>query len=573
MASMQDILSFEDLDDVLQVLLSNENAPQFPKNNMMTLISLSSQGSSVFTNTWEQLKRVISNSDVKDNNVDTFFDYLRNKQLSLETFYIILQSMYFTEDRVFLIAIPQLQDSLKYGTGKPSHQTLLTSDIVQGSVGVTQSLSFSTTFNNSKVTTQIERSAIVFSCNNRKQFLDHLVNTGKNYAYFYYRIWEGLFPDLLNGITYLELINFMEEFDDVSMLEMFMFHWGYHMDNPFFKKTPSLKHGSSTIVKQWFDTEEQKIIPTHREEFLTAVEKLLTQTLKLKSVKVQLELTPKLLANKRANGFFANISKKDNTKFILSLCGNNLIPDVIYTEYMPLPFEYMTLLENSVVDYGIKRINNTQEDKSITGMGDSLATSIRTLSPNLKNYFHKETWSNESNIDLLDQFIRTDIDLLLVLIALKESYNIMELFQCANKERQLRSVSKVSYTQSPSEIIFNLAQLIVSKTQNTQTVDIDEDTLKQDCFDTVIKRTLPDVTYDQVKDKLTVDNGKVTFDFYEVIDLSGMIKVMPNIKNTSLSTLQTNYNNFTNGNQTNGNRDFDKEKEFCLNLMKVITNK
>ena len=347
MASMQDILSFEDLDDVLQVLLSNENAPQFPKNNMKTLISLSSQGSSKFTKTWEQLKRVISNSDVKDNNVDTFFDYLRNKQLSLETFYIILQSMYFTEDRVFLVAIPQLQDSLKYGTGKPSHQTLLTSDIVKGSVGVTQSLSFSTTFNNSKVTTQIERSAIVFSCNNRKQFLDHLVNTGKNYAYFYYRIWEGLFPDLLNGITYLELINFMEEFDDVSMLEMFMFHWGFHTDNAFFQKTPSLKHGSSTIVKQWFDTEEQKVIPTHREEFLTAVEKLLTQTLKLKSVKVQLELTPKLLANKRANGFFANISKKDNTKFILSLCGNNLIPDVIYTEYMPLPFEYMTLLENS----------------------------------------------------------------------------------------------------------------------------------------------------------------------------------------------------------------------------------
>ena len=183
MASMGDITSFKHLYNVLADDLEDETAPQFPKNNMQTLIKLSKQSSSKFSVSEDQLieyfkKLNLLNQD-NNNNVDTFINYLRGQEISLDTFYILLQTMYFTEDRVFLVAIPQLQDSIGNGIGNPSHQILFTRDIVKGAKGVEKSLQFSKYFNSKKNGyTQIEKTAVVFSCNNKDKFLTLLVNTG-----------------------------------------------------------------------------------------------------------------------------------------------------------------------------------------------------------------------------------------------------------------------------------------------------------------------------------------------------------------------------------------------------------
>ena len=559
-----------DISDINQLLIAVDESleyditTKFPKHNIKQIVKL-----------YQNHKQV-----------ENFFKTLQSSDISIDTFLIMSQMMYFTDDRIFLVALPQVEASVQMGVSKPSHSVLLSTDIVRSGVKVSKTLSFSSSFKNYD-DVLIEKRAIIFSCNSKSQFLQNLVNTGKEYAYFFYRAWEGIFPNLLNGILYDDFINFINEFSDTSYFETFLFNWGFHIDNPFYKENPDLAVGYSTSLKQWFDT-DTKFADEERVSLLTNVQEWFLNQLQVKPIIVNSKFTDKALANKRNNGFFA--TPISNERFILALITNGIIPDVVFdTDEVPQAhFKYNNVVVGDLdtPHYGINRIFNTQSNKSITGLGENYELSVKTLSPNLKTYFGDTIWENSAFIANLDTYLKTDIDLLLVLIALKTKRKLIEVFDYASTgdKTKLKTKNNVPVSISlMSELKKLYAQTNVPKKgrpKKTVTLEQAHEILIDNVVcamfydisqsDYKLIKSTNEVINDPVTNKITIEDQEL----HNIMNHSSLYKESEaSVQDDYRKQVIDYFESKVNKTQTNENRDFDKEKEFVLNLLKLVVNK
>jgi hypothetical protein len=559
-----------DISDINQLLIAVDESleyditTKFPKHNIKQIVKL-----------YQNHKQV-----------ENFFKTLQSSDISIDTFLIMSQMMYFTDDRIFLVALPQVEASVQMGVSKPSHSVLLSTDIVRSGVKVSKTLSFSSSFKNYD-DVLIEKRAIIFSCNSKSQFLQNLVNTGKEYAYFFYRAWEGIFPNLLNGILYDDFINFINEFSDTSYFETFLFNWGFHIDNPFYKENPDLAVGYSTSIKQWFDT-DTKFADEERVSLLTNVQEWFLNQLQVKPIIVNSKFTDKALANKRNNGFFA--TPISNERFILALITNGIIPDVVFdTDEVPQAhFKYNNVVVGDLdtPHYGINRIFNTQSNKSITGLGENYELSVKTLSPNLKTYFGDTIWENSAFIANLDTYLKTDIDLLLVLIALKTKRKLIEVFDYASTgdKTKLKTKNNVPVSISlMSELKKLYAQTNVPKKgrpKKTVTLEQAHEILIDNVVcamfydisqsDYKLIKSTNEVINDPVTNKITIEDQEL----HNIMNHSSLYKESEaSVQDDYRKQVIDYFESKVNKTQTNENRDFDKEKEFVLNLLKLVVNK
>ena len=517
---------------------------------------------------------------------------LQKNDISLDTFLIMSQMMYFTNNRIFLVALPQLEASIKLGTSKPSHDILLSNDIVRSGAKVSKTLNFSLNFKASD-DILIEKRAIIFSCNSKSQFLQNLVNTGKEYAYFFYRAWEGIFPNLLSGILYDDFINFLNEFDDISDFEAFLFNWGFHIDNPFYKENPDLAIDYSTSIKQWF-SDDSKYADTERENLLDTYQDWLLNKLNVDDLMVSSRINAKLLANKINNGFFA--IPNSNLRFLLVLLAEGIIPDhLLESMFIVDYFKYSNIVvgdSSNQGHYGIKRIFNTQPDYSITQLGDDYELSISTLSPSIKSYFGNTIWNFPKWLTKLDAYLKTDIDILLVLVALKVKKSVKQIFEYASTGDKTKLSAKepkaLSYTTTPLVLLDDLKKLYESNTLTNKShkkhtpINPNNKNLQQAFLDNVIAPVLwYDFTsrdlhnlqkakcfiVDTVSNKLTIDLTKLETVLrcspdYDITD--------EDLKQQVKDTVKIYIANYLNESKTLKNRDLDKEEKFVLNLINLV---
>ena len=517
---------------------------------------------------------------------------LQKNDISLDTFLIMSQMMYFTNNRIFLVALPQLEASINLGTNKPSHDILLSSDIVRSGAKVSKTLNFSLNFKASD-DILIEKRAIIFSCNSKSQFLQNLVNTGKEYAYFFYRAWEGIFPNLLSGILYDDFINFLNEFDDISDFEAFLFNWGFHIDNPFYKENPDLAIDYSTSIKQWF-SDDSKYADTERENLLDAYQTWLLNKLNVDNIMVNSRVNAKLLANKLNNGFFA--IPNSNLRFLLVLLAEGIIPDhLLESMFIVDYFKYSNIVvgdSSNQGHYGIKRIFNTQPDYSITQLGDDYELSISTLSPSIKSYFGNTIWNFPKWLTKLDAYLKTDIDILLVLVALKVKKSVKQIFEYASTGDKTKLSAKepnaLSYTTTPLILLNDLKKLYESNASTDKSykkhtpINPNNKNLQQAFLDNIIAPALwYDFTsrdlhnlqkakcfiVDTVSNKLTIDLTKLETVLrcspdYDISD--------EDLKQQVKDTIKIYIANYLNESKTLKNRDLDKEEKFVLNLINLV---
>jgi hypothetical protein len=298
----------------------------------------------------------------------------------------------------------------------------------------------------------IDVDTIVISAKDPVPLINYLTITGKRYTYALYRFWSMIFPTMHKGIDVDDFIKFIKNLGDKFQIEDFFYQWTFNDYNEWLSQNPNLTKNKSLFIKQFMMINENNV--KNKDELIliqsNAIKVLNKAVNEIKNWSNADDVDFDLYYQELNNGFQTiNASNKPVVSVISS---DNSTPLQLLLQFIAT----MDYFEESKA-LGWKRLVSFANAKpeatnSLLDLGDEIP--INALPLNVKYFFPKEIWENDTHYQFFKDNVKTNIDWFFLMVAYYKGYSILSMVNALRNKNVdlLRTVDYVSIDDFKEEI-------------------------------------------------------------------------------------------------------------------------
>jgi len=296
----------------------------------------------------------------------------------------------------------------------------------------------------------IDVDTVVISADEPVALINYLTISGKTYAYALYRAWSTIFPAMHKGIDVDKFIKFIDTLDsDPKYLEAFFQEWTFNDYNEWLQENACLTINNSLVIKQFFDTKNAKTKKDITNLQQTLI-KVLSKTQAELNTWSEVDFDFDDFLKMAKNGF--ELINEVNKPALSAINSKNSAKIQVLIQFIAT-MDYYVISKALGWKVLLSFANAKPEaTKSLLDLGNEIP--IKALPLNVKYFFPKEIWENDTHYQFFKDNVKTNIDWFFLMVAYYKGYSISSMVNALRNKKVdlLRTVDYVSIDDFEEEI-------------------------------------------------------------------------------------------------------------------------
>jgi hypothetical protein len=273
----------------------------------------------------------------------------------------------------------------------------------------------------------VDVDTIVISADTPHKLINYLVLAQKTYAYALYRAWSTLFPTMHKGIDVDKFIDFLDNLNpnphDKAFLQTFFKEWTFNDENKWLGQTKFLSTNGSLNIRQFFSNDDNVKIKDELSKVeintLTLMQLAMQEMKSCANIDFNIDEEYKDMRN--------GVTEILNTnKPVLTVINSEQTPELHLLIQFVATMDYYTT--SKAVGWTILSLVNKlkpEATNSLLDLGDEMP--INALPLNVKYFFPKEIWENDTHYQFFKDNVKTNIDWFFLMVAYYKNYDLVSL--------------------------------------------------------------------------------------------------------------------------------------------------
>ena len=303
--------------------------------------------------------------------------------------------------------------------------TISSSAVSSGFVKTTRlNTRFEITTDLSSTNMVVDVDTVIISADKPVALINYLVMSGKTYAYALYRAWSTAFPTMHKGIDVDDFIKFIDNLgSDNIYLETFFKEWTFNDENKWLGQTKFLSTNGSLNIRQFFSNDDNVKIKDELSKVeintLTLMQLAMQEMKSCANIDFNIDEEYKDMRN--------GVTEILNTnKPVLTVINSEQTPELHLLIQFVATMDYYTT--SKAVGWTILSLVNKlkpEATNSLLDLGDEMP--INALPLNVKYFFPKEIWENDTHYQFFKDNVKTNIDWFFLMVAYYKNYDLVSL--------------------------------------------------------------------------------------------------------------------------------------------------